>query len=78
MKIEDYENLGLLFECPFRKSHSDCPFNEMRNLKLKEKIQYFNTISNKDLDFMNEYHSSCMRKRETKNLIVAKQISGGK
>ena len=54
---------GILVECPFGNSLSNCPANALRNLPLEELIRAVNNMSEDQLEMVIKYHNDCMEER---------------
>ena len=54
---------GILVECPFGKSLSDCPANALRNLPLEELRKAVNNMTEGQLEMVIKYHNGCMEER---------------
>lgn len=64
---------GLIFNCPVGKELIDCDFKMIRQLKTKERITYYNALTEQEKDSLIEKHQQCLSVREKKTLFHESQ-----
>ena len=64
---------GLIFNCPVGKELIDCDFKTIRQLKTKERITYYNALTEQEKDSLIEKHQQCLSVREKKTLFHESQ-----
>lgn len=57
------EFYGILFGCPVGDRRQDCPLIRFENLSFKEKIQWFDKLSNEEKLDICKHHTECTDNR---------------
>lgn len=65
--------VGLIFGCPIGAPLSTCDFNAVRQLKSRDRITYYNAMTEKEKDVLIERHQRCLSVREKKTLFHESQ-----
>ncbi len=55
---------GLLFDCPIKEEVQYCPFNELRQLDLKERFEVWKKFSENERNKLISLHHVCIYERE--------------
>lgn len=55
---------GLLFKCPFLEQEITCPFLEIRELSIEERLQYYNRLTFDEKLHLQILHQKCLIQRE--------------
>lgn len=69
--ISDY--YGLIFQCPMVDSKKKCVFRHIRQLTLKERLAYFDVLTESEKMTLIEKHQKCIKVRENKTLFHESQ-----
>jgi len=69
--ISDY--YGLIFHCPMVNEKKDCVFVQIRQLTLKERLAYFDVLTESEKMTLIEKHQKCIKVRENKTLFHESQ-----
>lgn len=70
----NYSNYyGLIFNCPVGKETADCQFKLIRQFPLKDKLSYYNTMTEDDRMTLIRKHKRCLSVREKKTLFHESQ-----
>ena len=64
---------GLIFSCPVGNEAITCDFKKIRQLKTKERLAYYNALSEHEKDSLIEKHQRCLSVREKKTLFHESQ-----
>ena len=64
---------GLVFNCPIGNELSNCEFKAIRELKIKERLAYYNTLTEHEKNTLIEKHQRCITVREKKTLFHESQ-----
>ena len=64
---------GLIFNCPVGNELVDCDFKPIRQLQTKERITYYNALTEKEKDSLIGKHQQCLSVREKKTLFHESQ-----
>ena len=71
---KQYTNFyGLIFNCPAGDELINCDFKIIRQLKTKERIDYFNALTEQEKNALIEKHQRCLSVREKKTLFHESQ-----
>lgn len=66
--------LRLAVACPVERCNPvDCPLFPVRQMELEPRLQWFGTLSDDDLIFLNAYHFVCMK---TKLELLSREKCG--
>ena len=57
---------GLMFKCPFKIEIENCPFKLLREMEIKDRILFIETLSINDGFELLSAHQSCLTIREKK------------
>ena len=60
------ENVGLLVSCPFLDKDSKCPFFDIRNKKLEQRVLWWNFLTILDKIDLVKKHKECLKNKEGK------------
>ncbi len=72
--INCYENYyGLIFNCPVGNNLIRCEYKAIRKLSLKERLTYYNALTEEEKDNLIEKHQKCLSGREKKTLFHESQ-----
>jgi hypothetical protein len=69
----DLNYMGLIFDCPIGTELTNCSFSQVRKIKDKERLVYYETLSNEERDSMVSKHRRCLSSRENKTLFHKSQ-----
>jgi len=69
--ISDY--YGLIFHCPMVNERKDCAFVHIRKLTIKERLAYFDVLTEPEKMTLIEKHQRCIKIRENKTLFHESQ-----
>jgi len=58
---------GLIFNCPVGNEVESCIFKKIRLLSLKERINYYNALTEEEKMSLIEKHHNCLSCREKKS-----------
>jgi hypothetical protein len=65
-----YSNyFGLIFKCPVESELYGCVYKKLRRLPSKEKIAYYNALTEDEKKVLIEKHQHCLAVREKKSTI---------
>jgi hypothetical protein len=64
---------GLIFNCPVGNEAINCDYKQIRQLKTKERLAYYNALSEYEKDKLIEKHQQCLLAREKKTLFHESQ-----
>ena len=64
---------GLIFGCPIGNELIDCDFRAVRQLKTKERLAYYEAMTEQEKDVLIEKHQKCLSVREKKTLFHESQ-----
>jgi len=64
---------GLIFNCPVGSEAINCDYKEIRQLKAKERLAYYNALPEYEKDKLIEKHQQCLSVREKKTLFHESQ-----
>lgn len=64
---------GLVFNCPVGNELNSCDFKPIRQLKTKERLTYYNTLTEYEKSSLIEKHQNCLKVREKKTLFHESQ-----
>jgi len=65
-----YSNyFGLIFKCPVESELNGCVYKKLRRLPSKEKIAYYNALTEDEKKVLIEKHQYCLAVREKKSTI---------
>ncbi len=64
---------GLIFNCPVGNEAINCDYKEIRQLKTKERLAYYNALPEYEKDKLIENHQKCLSVREKKTLFHESQ-----
>ncbi len=64
---------GLIFNCPVGNEAVNCDYKQIRQLKTKERLAYYNALSGHEKDKLIEKHQKCLLSREKKTLFHESQ-----
>jgi hypothetical protein len=64
---------GLIFNCPVGNEAISCDYKEIRQLKTKERLAYYNALPEYEKDKLIENHQKCLSVREKKTLFHESQ-----
>jgi len=64
---------GLIFNCPVGNEAISCDYKEIRQLKTKERLAYYNALPEYEKDKLIENHQKCLSIREKKTLFHESQ-----
>jgi hypothetical protein len=64
---------GLIFSCPIGKELSNCDFKAVRQLKTKDRLAYYEGMTEKEKEKLIEKHQRCLSVREKKTLFHESQ-----
>jgi len=60
---------GLIFKCPVDKALDKCVYNKLRLLPSKERINYYNALTEVEKMILIDEHQRCLSVREKKNIL---------
>jgi len=60
---------GLIFKCPVESELKSCVYSHIRELLSKERIVYYDALTDDEKKMLIEKHQRCLAARETKSLI---------
>jgi hypothetical protein len=70
----NYSNYyGLIFNCPVGIETEDCQFKSIRQFPLKDKLNYYNAMTEAEKMIMIRKHKHCLSVREKKTLFHESQ-----
>lgn len=62
-----YSNyFGLIFKCPVESELNECVYKNIRRLPSKEKIAFYNALTEDEKKILIEKHQHCLEIREKK------------
>jgi hypothetical protein len=61
---------GLIFRCPVDMELKSCAFNKIRDLPSKERIGYYNALTEEEKNVLIEIHQDCLNQREKRNCFT--------
>jgi hypothetical protein len=64
---------GLVFNCPVENELNHCDFKPIRQLKIKERLAYYNALTEHEKNALIEKHQRCLNVRENKTLFHESQ-----
>jgi len=64
---------GLIFNCPVGIEKVECGYKTIRQLNAKERITYYNALTEQEKDSLIEKHQQCLSVREKKTLFHESQ-----
>jgi len=64
---------GLIFNCPVGNEAINCDYKKIRQLKTKERLAFYNALSEHEKDKLLENHLQCRSIREKKTLFHESQ-----
>jgi len=64
---------GLIFECPVGSELVNCAFKKIRQIKTKERLTYFDALTDEEKKTLIEKHQKCLSVREKKTLFYESQ-----
>jgi hypothetical protein len=64
---------GLIFNCPVENELNSCVYSKIRVLPLKERITYYNALTEDEKKILIEKHQCCLAVREKKSLFHKSQ-----
>jgi hypothetical protein len=71
--------LELVEACPFHRSNpEDCPLFPLRKMRPARRLQWFNALSQDDLDYLASYHHVCLNVQLESGLRRQRARSPGK
>lgn len=73
MKSQNEGYYGLIFSCPVGEDVEGCKYRKIRKLPLKERISYFNAMTEHEITRLINYHHACISVREKKSLFHESQ-----
>lgn len=73
MTKSELNYLGLIFDCPIGNELPNCSFSHIRKGKTRERLTHYESLTNKERDFMVEHHQHCISRREKKTLFHESQ-----
>lgn len=73
MKRQSTDYYGLIFKCPVGEEARGCEYRKIRKLPLKERLTYFNAMTEKELNSLVEFHQRCISVREKLSLFHESQ-----
>ena len=72
--VKSYANYyGLIFNCPVGSEAMSCDYRKIRQLKIKERLVYYNALPEQEKDKLIEKHQQCLSGREKKTLFHESQ-----
>jgi hypothetical protein len=60
---------GLIFKCPVDIELKGCAFNKIRDLPSKQRMIYYNALTEKEKNILIANHQNCLSLREEKKLF---------
>lgn len=73
MKCQNADYYGLIFKCPVGEEVSRCEFRKIRELPIKDRLTYFNALTEKEFEMLIKFHQRCLSVREKKSLFHESQ-----
>ena len=64
---------GLIFNCPLGNEAEDCQFKLIRQIPLKDKLNYYNAMTEDEKKTLIRKHKCCLSVREKKTLFHESQ-----
>jgi len=64
---------GLVFSCPVGVELSSCDFKQIRQLKIKERLTFFDALTEHEKGKLIAKHQKCLNAREKKTLFHESQ-----
>jgi hypothetical protein len=64
---------GLIFGCPIGNELFECDYRVVRQLKTKERLAYYEAMTEEEKDALIEKHQKCLSVREKKTLFHESQ-----
>jgi len=64
---------GLVFNCPVGNELNHCDFKPIRQLRTKERLAYYNALTEHEKSTLIEKHQRCLNVREKKTLFHESQ-----
>ncbi len=64
---------GLIFGCPIGVELSNCDFKAVRQLKTKDRIAYYDDLTEQEKEELIKKHQRCLSAREKKTLFHESQ-----
>jgi len=64
---------GLIFNCPIGNETVGCDYNQIRQLKTKERLAFYDALSEHEKDKLLVKHLQCLSVREKKTLFHESQ-----
>jgi hypothetical protein len=61
-QAEDY--YGLIFNCPVGEEVDGCKYRKIRKLPVKERLAYFNALTEREIASWVNHHKKCLSVRE--------------
>jgi len=66
--VKNYTNYyGLVFNCPVGNELKSCDFKPIRQLNTKERLTYYNALTEHEKSTLIEKHQRCLNVREKKD-----------
>lgn len=73
MKGQTGDYYGLIFNCPMGEEVDECKYRKIRKLPIKERLSYFNAMTEYEFNLLVNFHQNCLSVRETKSLFHESQ-----
>lgn len=64
---------GLIFNCPVGNELINCDLKKVRQLKTKDRLAYYEAMTETEKDALIEKHQKCLSVRENKTLFHESQ-----
>jgi len=64
---------GLIFNCPVGNDLDGCIYKNIRQYSMKERILYYNSLTDTEKKILIEKHKKCLSVREKKTLFHESQ-----
>lgn len=59
---------GLIFCCPLGSETIGCKFKKLRNLKLENRLKFYEALNDEEKKAKIQYHLNCLTLREMKSI----------